>query len=427
MASKDIHGIGDLRDYCLSVARTAKRAAAELTQASGAQKQHWLRRSSQLMGERSIAISEANRLDLREAPGYGLTDAQVDRLRLTPDRIASMAEGLEEVATLPDPIGEVMWSSVRPNGLEVLKVRVPLGVIFFIYESRPNVTADAAALCVKSGNAVILRGGKEAAHSNAAITEILAEAAVDAGLPAGAVQLIATADREAVGHFLNLPEYINVAIPRGGEGLIRRVSAEAKMPVIKHYAGNCHVYLDQSADPELAERLVVNSKCQRMGVCNAAESLVVHAAAAPALLPRVAAALLDRGIEIRGDRQTQEWVPQAKPATEEDYREEYLGPIISVKVVGSLDEAIEHINRCSSQHTEAIVTRDIDAAREFTARIDSAAVMVNASTRFNDGGQFGLGGEIGISTDKFHARGPCGINELTSYKYVVFGKGQIRE
>ncbi len=427
MSFNGTNDIGDLHEYCVAVAQTAKRAAAELTCATGAQKQRWLRRSARLLGERQIALAEANRLDLAEAPGFGLTDAQVDRLRLTPDRIASMAQGLEEVAALPDPIGEVMWSSVRPNGLEVLKVRVPLGVVFFIYESRPNVTADAAALCVKSGNAVILRGGKEAAHSNAAITEILAEAAADVGLPAGAVQLVATPNREAVGHFLNLPQYINVAIPRGGEGLIRRVSEEAKMPVIKHYAGNCHVYLDQSADPDLAERLVVNAKCQRMGVCNAAESLVVHAAAATALLPRIGAALAERGIEIRGDERARELLPQAKIATEKDYYEEYLGPILSVKVVDSLNEAIEHINRYSSQHTEAIVTRDIDAAREFTARIDSSAVMVNASTRFNDGGEFGLGAEIGISTDKFHARGPCGLNELTSYKYVVYGKGQIRE
>ena len=327
---------------------------------------------------------------------------------------------------LPDPVGEVIWSSVRPNGLQVQKVRVPLGVMFFIYESRPNVTADAAALCVKSGNAVILRGGKEAAHSNAAIAEILAEAAADAGLPGDAVQLVATPDREAVGHFLRLPEYISVAIPRGGEGLIRRVSQEAKMPVIKHYAGNCHVYLDRAADPDMAERIVVNAKCQRMGVCNAAESLVVHAAVAPTLLPRVCQALVQRGIEIRGDQRTRELFPQAVPATEEDYGKEYLGPVISVKVVDSLDEAVEHISRYGSQHTDAIVTGDLAAAREFAARIDSSAVMVNASTRFNDGGEFGLGAEIGISTDKFHARGPCGLNELTSYKYVVYGSGQVR-
>ena len=420
-------GVDDLREYCLDVARRAKQAAAGLATVTGARKQDWLRLGARLLRERTSALSEANQADLAAAPGFGLTDAQVDRLRLTPDGVESIAVALEEVALLPDPVGEVIRSSIRPNGLEVQKVRVPLGVIFFIYESRPNVTADAAALCVKSGNAVILRGGKEAAHSSRAIAEILAEAARDAGLPNHAVQLVATADRQAVGHFLNLPEYIDVAIPRGGEGLIRRVTAEAKMPVIKHYAGNCHVYLDKSADPEMAERLVVNSKCQRLGVCNAAESLVVHAGAARALLPRVGKALREQGIEIRGDKRARTLVPGAKAATDEDYGREYLGPVISVKVVDSLDEAIAHVNRYSSHHTEAIVTGDLDAARQFAARVDSSAVMVNASTRFNDGGQFGLGAEIGISTDKFHARGPCGINELTSYKYVVYGTGQTRE
>lgn len=419
--------INDLRQYCLEMAQRAKRAATELAQVTGGQKMFWLRRSAQLLLERSLAIAEANRLDLSAANDYGLTEAQIDRLRLTPKRIEEMARGMEAVAMLPEPIGEIISSSVRPNGLLVQKVRVPLGVIFFIYESRPNVTADAAALCVKAGNAVILRGGKEAAHSNAAIVEILAEAAAEAGLPTHAVQLVATADREAVGHFLRMPQYITVTIPRGGESLIRRVSEEARMPVIKHFAGNCHVYLDQSADPDMAERIVVNAKCQRMGVCNAAESLVVHSAVADSLLPRVAKALIDRGIEIRGDQRTCQLVPQAKPATEEDYYAEYLGPIISVRVVDSLDEAIEHINHYSSQHTEAIVTRDLEAARQFAARIDSSAVMINASTRLNDGGEFGLGAEIGISTDKFHARGPCGINELTSYKYVAYGTGQLRE
>ena len=423
MASNDI---GDLRQYCLEVARRAKQAAAEMVQVTGGQKNQWLRRSARVLTARCVALAEANRRDLAAAPGFGLSAAQVDRLRLTPDRIQSLAHALEEVAMLPNPVGEVIWSSVRPNGLQVQKVRVPLGVVFFIYESRPNVTADAAALCVKSGNAVILRGGKEAIHSSQSIVEILAEAAAEAGLPADAVQLITTTDREAVGHLLKMPEYIDLVIPRGGEGLIRRVAEEARMPVIKHFAGNCHVYLDRSADPDLAERLVVNAKCQRMGVCNAAESLVVHAGVAESLLPRVAKALLDRGIEIRGDQRTRRLVPEARPATDEDFRAEYLGPIISCKVVDSLDEAIAHINAYSSQHTEAIVTRDLDAARRFAAEIDSSAVMVNASTRFNDGGEFGLGAEIGISTDKFHARGPCGLKELTSYKYVVYGTGQVR-
>jgi glutamate-5-semialdehyde dehydrogenase len=417
----------DLREYCLDVARRAGRAAAELACAGGAQKQQWLRRSARMLTERSAALGEANRLDLAAATELGLTDAQIDRLQLTPARIDSMAGALEEVALLPEPIGEVISSSIRPNGLEVQKVRVPLGVIFFIYESRPNVTADASGLCVKAGNAVILRGGKEAARSNAAIVEILAEAAIEAGLPADAVQLVATTDRAAVGHLLRMPEHISVVVPRGGESLIRRVSQEARMPVIKHYAGNCHVYLDKAADPEMAERLVINAKCQRLGVCNAAESLVVHADVAETLLPRIGQALSERGIEIRGDERTRKMLSQAKAATEEDYGKEYLAPVISVKVVDSLDEAIEHINHYSSQHTEAIVTRDLDTARQFARRIDSSAVMINASTRFNDGGEFGLGAEIGISTDKLHARGPCGINELTSYKYVAYGTGQVRE
>jgi glutamate-5-semialdehyde dehydrogenase len=422
-----VEPINDLHAYCLDVARRARRAAAELAGATGGQKQAWLHRSAELLVERSSVIAEANRQDLAAAPGFGLTESQIDRLRLTPPRIQAMAVALAEVAVLPEPIGEVMSASVRPNGLEVQKVRVPLGVIFFIYESRPNVTADAAALCVKAGNAVILRGGKEARHSNQAIAEVLVGAAADAGLPADAVQLVATIDREAVGELLRMPEYITVTIPRGGESLIRRVSQEARMPVIKHFAGNCHVYLDKSADPDMAERLVINAKCQRMGVCNAAESLVVHADVAGNLLPRIGRALLERNIEIRGDETTRKLLPAAKPATEEDYGMEYLGPVISIKVVESLDAAIEHINRYSSQHTEAIVTRDLNSARQFATRIDSSAVMINASTRFNDGGEFGLGAEIGISTDKFHARGPCGINELTSYKYVVYGNGQVRE
>jgi glutamate-5-semialdehyde dehydrogenase len=416
----------NLYEYCLNVAKRAKQAAEELVLATGAQKHEWLNRCARLLAERSLALAEANRIDIGKAPEYGLSEAAVDRLRLTPERIAAMAKALEEVARLPEPIGEIISSSIRPNGLEVQKVRVPLGVIFFIYESRPNVTADAASLCVKAGNAVILRGGKEAIHSNMAIAEILAEAAADAKLPADAIQLLETVDREAVGHLLRMPQYIDLCIPRGGESLIRRVSEEAKMPVIKHFAGNCHVYLDKSADPDMAEKIVINAKCQRMGVCNAAESLLVHADAAGALLPRVGKALADRGIELRGDETTRRLLPQAKPATENDYREEYLGPIISIKVVDSLEAAIEHVNRYGSRHTDAIVTRDLDAARLFAARVDSSAVMINASTRLNDGGEFGLGAEIGTSTDKFHARGPCGINELTSYKYVVYGTGQVR-
>jgi glutamate-5-semialdehyde dehydrogenase len=417
----------DLRGCCVDVARRAYDAAADLASVGGEAKNQFLRHGAALLRSRSAELIEANREDLAAASNFGLTDAQVDRLRLTPKAIESMAVGLEEVAALPEPIGEVIESSMRPNGLDVQKVRVPLGVVFFIYESRPNVTADAAAICVKSGNAVILRGGKEAAQSNRAIADLLALAAADAGLPDDAVQLVGTTDREALGHFLSLNQYITVAIPRGGEGLIRRVAAEAKMPVIKHFTGNCHVYVDADADLDMAERITVNAKCQRMGVCNAAESLVVHAAVAPVFLPRLGRALTDRGIELRGDERAVELLPDAAEAAEADFAAEYLGPILSIKVVDSLDEAVRHINRYGSQHTEAIVTTNLAAAREFAARIDSSAVMINASTRFNDGGQFGLGAEIGISTDKLHARGPCGVKELTSYKYVVYGTGQVRE
>ncbi|HWA98796.1 MAG TPA: glutamate-5-semialdehyde dehydrogenase [Pirellulales bacterium] len=417
----------DLSSYCLKLARRAAEAALELSHISPAIKQAWLRRSAELLRERSESLVVANQHDLDAAPTFGLTSAAIDRLRLGTKQIESMAVGMEQVAALPEPVGEIIESSIRPNGLEVQKVRVPLGVVFFIYESRPNVTADAAAICVKSGNAVILRGGKEASHSNRAIVELLHEAAADTGLPIDAVQLVGTTDREAVGHLLKLDRYINVAIPRGGEGLIRRVVAEARMPVIKHYTGNCHVYVDSSADLAMAERILINAKCQRMGVCNAAESLVVHRDVAHEFLPLAAEALIARGIELRGDERTRSLVSAAVPASEEDYATEYLGPTLSIVVVDSLEDAIAHINRYSSQHTEAIVTSDLAAARAFAARIDSAAVMINASTRFNDGGEFGLGAEIGISTDKFHARGPCGLKELTSYKYVVYGAGHVRE
>jgi glutamate-5-semialdehyde dehydrogenase len=417
----------DLDKYCADVASRAKQASARLAVVQTNIKNKWLQRSADLLRENVERITEANARDLAAAPGFGLTDAQIDRLRLTPKRIAEIAAGLEQIAQLPDPIGEVIRTTPRPNGLRIDKVRVPLGVVFFIYESRPNVTADAAAICVKSGNAVILRGGKEAMHSSRAIVELLAEVAEEVGVPVDAVQLVNTTDRAAVGKFLTMPQFIDLAIPRGGEGLIRRVAAEAKMPVIKHFTGNCHVYVDAAADLDMAREIVVNSKCQRMGVCNAAESLVVHADVAGEFLPLIGKLLVEHGVEIRGDEQTCELVPGAKPASDEDYATEYLGPIISCRVVGSIDEAIEHINRFGSKHTDAIVTSDAAAAGEFTARVDSSAVMVNASTRFNDGGEFGLGAEIGISTDKFHARGPCGLEELTSYKYVVHGSGQIRQ
>jgi glutamate-5-semialdehyde dehydrogenase len=416
----------DLAAYCEDVARRAKAAASRMATTPAAVKVAWLGRSADLLRSQVKSIERANALDLAVAPGFGLTPAAIDRLRLTPDRIEAIAAALVDVANLHDPIGEVIDSKVRPNGLRIDKVRVPLGVVFFIYESRPNVTADAAAICVKAGNAVILRGGKEAMHSSRAIVDLLEQAAGEIGLPKDAVQLVSTTDREAVGQFLGMPQYIDLAIPRGGESLIRRVAAEAKMPVIKHFDGNCHVYVDAGADLAMARDILINSKCQRMGVCNAAESLLMHSDVAAEFLPAAAAALAEYGVEIRGDQRTCELVASAKQASEADYSAEFLGPIISACVVGSLDDAIAHVNRYGSHHTDAIVTGDQEAAERFTAGVDSAAVMVNASTRFNDGGEFGLGAEIGISTDKFHARGPCGVDELTSYKYVVHGNGQIR-
>ena len=416
----------DLAQYCRTVAENAHKASAQLQLVSGELKNRWLNESAQALRAGVPAILAANANDIEAAPGYGLTDAQIDRLVLNEERIDGIATALEQISMLPDPIGQTIEGSVRPNGLEINKVRVPLGVVFFIYESRPNVTADAAAICLKSGNAVILRGGKEAAHSSRAIVDILMKVATAVGIPENAVQLVSTTDRAAVGHFLTQDDSIDVAIPRGGEGLIRRVSAEATMPVIKHFDGNCHVYIDQEACLEMATQIVVNSKCQRMGVCNACESLVVHREIAAEAIPQVVGALIEQGITIHGDELTCQLIESAVPATEDDFGTEYLGPGISVKVVDDVDSAIEHINRYSSHHTEAIVTSNIVTARRFVAAIDSSAVMINASTRFNDGGEFGLGAEIGISTDKFHARGPCGLEELTSYKYIVTGNGQIR-
>lgn len=419
--------VTDLKSYCEHTAREARAASYALAQATTQQKNAWLKRSAMLLRENAASILAANELDVAAAPRYGLNEAQIDRLRLSPSRVEAIAVGLEEVAELPDPIGEIIEASVRPNGLKISKVRVPLGVVFFVYESRPNVTADAAAICIKSGNAAILRGGKEAAHSSRAIVDVLRDTLSEFDLPTSALHLVEVPDRDAVSHFLALDEYIDVAIPRGGESLIRRVSAEAKMPVMKHFHGNCHVYVDRDADLSMALEIVVNAKCQRMGVCNACESLLVHGDVASEFLPTVAKALANYEVEIRGDQRVCEILPQASNATESDYATEYLAPIISACVVDSLDEAIEHINRYGSKHTDAIVTSDEVAAEAFLARVDSAAVLVNASTRFNDGYELGLGAEIGISTDKFHARGPCGLKELTTYKWIVRGSGQIRK
>ncbi|GAB4154653.1 MAG: glutamate-5-semialdehyde dehydrogenase [Planctomycetaceae bacterium] len=418
--------MSELEEYTRQTALRARQAARNVAVAGGERKNAWLRRSALLLQEQSEFLIAENRKDLERAPEFGLTDAAIDRLRLSEERIQGIANALEEIILLPDPIGEIFESNIRPNGLLVTKVRVPLGVVFFIYESRPNVTVDAAAICIKSGNAVILRGGKEAFHSNHAFYSILKQALNDVGLPEDAVQVVETTDREAVGHFLQLQEHIDVTIPRGGKGLIERVAAEATMPVIKHFDGICHVYVDQSADLNRAEEIVINSKCQRPGVCNAAETLLVHANVAETFLPRIAEKLHRAGVEVRACERSASWMPHAKSATEEDFRTEYLDLILSVKIVEDLEQAIAHISEYGSHHTDSILTNDLSAAERFTAMVDSAAVMVNASTRFHDGGEFGLGAEIGISTDKFHARGPCGLKELTSYKYVVHGQGQIK-
>jgi glutamate-5-semialdehyde dehydrogenase len=416
----------DLSAYCEELGRRAQSAARQLATITGRLKNDWLLRSAEALETHGDELLHANAHDLKVAIESGLGTALSDRLRLTPERLRATAAGLGEVAALPDPVGRVLDSNVRPNGLQVQKVGVPLGVILFIYESRPSVTVDAAGLCVKSGNAIILRGGKEAAHSNAALHRLLQECLAECGLPVDAVQLVTTSDRAAVDQLLHLDACIDVVIPRGGESLIRRVAEEARMPVIKHYRGNCHVYVDAAADLDMAERILVNAKCQRPGVCNAAESLLVHQAVGEAFLPRAAAALRGRGVELRGCPATRRLVPDAATASLEDYAAEYLDLILSVKVVAGLEEAIEHITRYGSRHTECIVTNDLSAARRFTSAVDAAAVMVNASTRFHDGYEFGLGAEIGISTDKLHARGPCGLVELCSYKYIVYGDGQVR-
>ncbi|QDT04209.1 Gamma-glutamyl phosphate reductase [Rubripirellula lacrimiformis] len=417
----------DLGQYCRRTADAAKAASYELAALDTTIKNQWLIESAAALEAGTEAIFAANELDLAAAPGYGLSEAAVDRLRLDAARVAGIATGLREIAALPDPIGEVIDGFTRPGGLQILKRRVPLGVVFFIYESRPNVTADAAGICVKSGNAVILRGGKEAIHSSRAIVDILSATAVRCGVPADAVQLVATTDRAAVGEFLSMGDAIDVTIPRGGESLIRRVAREATMPVIKHYDGNCHVYVDASAEVPMAAAIIQNAKCQRMGVCNACESLLIHAGIAAEALPEIEKKLAEYDVEIRADSRAAKHLTNSIPATDDDWGTEYLGPKISVAVVDSMDQAINHINRYGSHHTDAIVTSDLRSADVFTTRVDSAAVMVNASTRFNDGSVFGLGAEIGISTDKFHARGPCGLRELTSYKYVVRGNGQVRE
>ncbi len=411
-----------------SMARRAKEASAALAQTPTAVKNRALRAMAESLEKGRKEILAANQRDIRAARTRGISEALLDRLLLDEKRIREMAEGLREVAKLPDPVGQVIRRWKRPNGLKIAKVRVPLGVIGIIYEARPNVTADCAGLCLKSGNSVILRGGSEAIHSNRAIFRRLERAARSAGLPKGTIQLVWTPDRRAVDHLLGEVGLVDLVIPRGGEGLIRQIVAKAKVPVIKQYKGICHTFVDEGADLEMAEAICYNAKVQRPGVCNAMETLLVHRKAAPLFLPRMARRYLRAGVELRGDPATRRILKgfPVKPASKADWATEYLALILSVKVVRSLKEAIEHIRRYSSSHSEAIVTRSKARAEEFLNSLDSACLYVNASTRFTDGGQFGLGAEIGVSTDKLHARGPMGLEELTSYKYVIIGSGQVR-
>ncbi|MBP9800800.1 MAG: glutamate-5-semialdehyde dehydrogenase [Sterolibacterium sp.] len=418
--------ITDIAAYMAGLGQAARAASRLTAAASTAAKDAALLEMARQIRLQQEVLLAANARDLAEARANGLEAAMIDRLTLSAKSIEAMAQGLEQVAALPDPVGEITDVKRRPSGIQVGKMRVPLGVIGIIYEARPNVTADAAALCLKSGNAAILRGGKEALQANQAIAACVRAGLQAAGLPETAVQVVGTTDRAAVGQLVSLPQYVDVIVPRGGKGLIERISQEARVPVIKHLDGNCHVYVDDSADARKALRIVENSKTQRLGTCNTAESLLIARSVAETLLPALGAMLSEKGIEIRGCPQTCALLPQARPATEEDWREEYLAAIIAVKVVAGLEEAIEHINRYSSQHTESIVTENYTHALRFLREVDSSSVMVNASTRFADGFEYGLGAEIGISTDKVHARGPVGLEGLTSQKWVVFGNGEIR-
>jgi glutamate-5-semialdehyde dehydrogenase len=416
----------DIKHYMQQLGQGARAASRQMAKADTAVKNKALLTIAAAIRREKDALLAANRQDMEAAKGNGMESAMLDRLALTEKSIATMAEGLEQIAALPDPIGEISDMKYRPTGIQVGKMRVPLGVIGIIYEARPNVTVDAAGLCIKSGNAAILRGGSEAIHCNRALAALVHEGLEAAGLPHGAVKVVETTDRAAVGELITMKQYVDVIVPRGGKGLIERISNEARIPVIKHLDGNCHVYVDDDADLAKALPILENSKTQRLGTCNTAESLLVARSIGGEMLPKLAAMLLSKGVEIRGCPETQALVKEARAATDEDYYTEYLDAIISVKVVSGLDEAIEHINKYSSQHTETIVTENYTKARRFLREVDSSSVMVNASTRFADGFEYGLGAEIGISTDKLHARGPVGLEGLTSLKYIVFGDGQVR-
>ena len=414
------------QSYIASLAQAARAASFQIAQADSAAKNAALLLLAILIDENRERIFAANARDLENGAAKGLPDALLDRLKITEGSLKTMTEGLQQIAALPDPVGEMDEFRLRPNGLKIGKMRVPLGVIGIIYESRPNVTADAAALCLKSGNACILRGGSEAFHSNSALAALIRQALRDTGLPENAVCFVENTERESVGEMLRLPQYIDVVIPRGGKGLVERISREARVPVIKHLDGICHVYLDESADAGKALRITLNAKTSRYGTCNTMETLLVHSARAAELLPPLAAEYAAKNVELRGCPRTRAILPHINPAEEADWDTEYLAPILAVKIVDSLDEAVSHINTHGSRHTDSIVTENYTAANRFLRAVDSASVMVNASTRFADGFEYGLGAEIGISTDKIHVRGPVGLHGLTSQKWIVLGDGQVR-
>jgi glutamate-5-semialdehyde dehydrogenase len=421
-----MNAVSDLHSYMLDLGRAARAASRELARADTAKKNAALGAMAGALRRDQARLLESNQQDLASARASGKDAAFIDRLTLTPVGIEAMARGLEQVAGLPDPVGEVSELRQQPSGIRVGRMRVPLGVVAIIYESRPNVTADAAALCLKSGNACILRGGSESVHSNLAIAACVKEGLVAAGLPETAVQVVATPDRAAVGELLTLDDYVDIVVPRGGKSLIERVMAESRIPMIKHLDGICHVYIDDRADVDKAVRIADNAKTQRYGTCNTMETLLVAEGIAPRVLPELAQIYTAKGVELRGDEGARALVPAMEPATEEDWHTEYLAPVLSVRVIKGLDEAIDHIARYGSQHTDAIVTEDRARAERFLREVDSSSVLVNASTRFADGFEYGLGAEIGISTDKLHARGPVGLEGLTSQKFVVFGDGQVR-
>ena len=417
----------DVRQYVQELGRAARAASHELARADAGTKNRALAAMAAEVRKGAASLLEANRADVEQAKADGRDAAFVDRLTLTPASVEQMAEGIEQVAALPDPVGKISDLVRRPSGIQVGRMRVPLGVIGIIYESRPNVTADAAALCLKAGNACILRGGSEALHSNQAIAACVRAGLKSAGLPEAAVQVVRIADRAAVGELITLTEYVDIIVPRGGKELIARLMRESRIPMIKHLDGVCHVYVDDRADPDMAVRIVDNAKTQRYGTCNTMETMLVAEGIAPKVLPRIAEIFRAKSVEMRGDEATLRLVPDARPATEQDYYTEWLAPVASIKVVRDIDEAMAHIARYGSQHTDAIVTDDRARAERFLREVDSSSVMVNASTRFADGYEFGLGAEIGISTDKLHARGPVGLEGLTTQKFVVMGHGEVRK